>query len=565
MDMRVESFVLSAVLLAGGCYTGIDGRASGLSGASDGSLTAGDSSGGDGTDGDSDSDDPIPEDYEPSPVALRRLLSTQYEASIRLLLGDAAAEVADPPADAAINGFTSVGAAQLALGSAEVDRYEASARNVAAAAVADGAHLDYLACTPTGPADDACMGEFVERFGRLAFRRSLDADEQGRYTAVGLTTAGDLDSFDAGVESALAAFLQSPLFLYQVETGEADPDQDGQRRLRGTELATRVSFFLTGTTPDGALLDAAEAGSLDDGAGLREAATALLQRDEARGALSSFSEELFKLHELEGIPKDTAAFPTFDPALAEAMREETRLLIEHVAFDGGDFSEVFDADYTFVNDVLAAHYGIPGEFGPEFVQVTLPADQGRGGILGHAGVLSVLAHVSSTSPTLRGKFVRENLLCQTIPAPPPGISTELPVGDGTETLRERLEVHMTDPSCAGCHALMDPIGFALEAYDGIGAFRTMDNNKPIDDTADLDGVTVAGAAQLGAALRDKEATHDCLVRNLYRHATGHIETESELEALEAVTATYVDSGHDMTQALVEIVTSPAFRVVGDPL
>ncbi len=561
--MRVESFILGAALLAGGCYTGVDDSLAGLSGASDSGPTAGDSSGGDG-DG-SDSDDPIPADYEPAPVSLRRLLSSQYASSVRLLLGDVAAEAADPPADASINGFTSVGAAQLALGSAEVDRYEASARDIAAAAVGEGAHLDYMSCTPTGPTDEACMGEFVERFGRLAFRRSLDADERGRYTAVGLTTAGDFDSFDAGVESALGALLQSPLFLYQVETGEEDPDQSTQRRLRGTELATRVSFFLTGATPDGALLDAAESGSLDDGAGLREAATALLEREAARGALANFSEELFKLHELEGIPKDAVAYPSFDPALAEAMREETRLLVEHVAFEGGDFSELFDADYTFVNDVLAAHYGIPGEFGAEFVQVQLPDDQRRAGIMGHAGVLSVLAHVSSTSPTLRGKFVRENLLCQTIPAPPPGVSTELPVGDGTETLRERLEVHMIEPSCAGCHTLMDPIGFALEAYDGIGAFRTMDNGKPIDDTADLDGVTVAGAAELGTALRDKVATHDCLIRNLYRHATGHIETPSELEVLESITAAYVDSGHDMRQALVEIVASPAFRVVGEPL
>ena len=243
------------------------------------------------------------------------------------------------------------------------------------------------------------------------------------------------------------------------------------------------------------------------------------------------------------------------------MREETRRFIQHVAFEGGDFSELFDADYTFVNDVLAAHYGIAGTFGPEFVQVPLPPEQKRGGVLGHASVLSVLANVSSTSPTHRGKFVRETLLCSTIPAPPPGVSTDLPVGDGTETLRERLEVHMTDPSCAGCHVLMDPIGFALESYDGVGAFRTTDNAKPVDDASELDGVAIAGAAQLGSALADNESSHACLIRNLYRHATGHIETGSELDILEGVTAAYVDSGYDLSTALVDIVASPAFRVV----
>lgn len=562
--MQTRSLLLSAAaLFASGCYTGSEVSGTGaLSGASDGmTATAGE---GGTDDAGSDSDDPVPGDYDPSPVALRRLVGSQYVASVRLLLGDTAAEAAAPPPDAALNGFTAVGAAQLALGSSEVDRYEASARDIAAAAVSGGAHLSYVDCTPTGPADDACMREFVQRFGRLAFRRSLDTDELDRYTAVGLTTAGDFDDFNAGLESTLAALLQSPLFLYQVETGEADPE-DGQRRLRGTEMATRVSFFLTGATPDGALLDAAEAGELDNNDDLRESAFALLEREEARGALGTFSDELFKLHELEGLPKDATAFPTYDVELAEAMHEETRLFIEHVAFEGGDFSEVFDADYTFVNDVLAAHYGIPGDFDDTFVQVTLPPEQKRGGILGHASVLSVLAHVSSTSPTHRGKFVRETLLCTTIPAPPPGVSTDLPVGDGTETLRERLEVHMTDGSCAGCHVLMDPIGFALESYDGVGAFRTQDNSKPIDDTSELDGVPVSGAAQVGSALRANEAAHACLVRNLYRHGTGHIENDSERDALENVTTAYIDSGYDLQTALVEIVSSPAFRVVGEPL
>ncbi|MGH1347049.1 MAG: DUF1592 domain-containing protein [Nannocystales bacterium] len=561
--MQIRSLLLgAAALFASGCYTGVDVSGTGVpSGGSDSFTTT---AGGDGT-GDSDSDDPVPDDYEPSPVALRRLVGSQYEASVRLLLGDEAAEAANPPADAAINGFTAVGAAQLALGSAEIDRYEASARDIAAAARTANAHQAYMDCEPIGPADDACMGEFVARFGRLAFRRSLDPDELDRYNAVGLTTAGDFDDFDAGIESTLAAMLQSPLFLYQVESGEATADADGQRRLRGTELATRVSFFLTGATPDAALLDAAEAGELDDNDGLRASAFALLEREEARGALGTFTEELLKLHELDGLPKDAVAFPTYDAELAEAMHEETRRFIEHVGFEGGDFSEMFDADYTFVNDVLAAHYGIPGEFGEEFVQVTLPPDQKRGGILGHASVMSVLAHVSSSSPTHRGKFVRETLLCTTIPAPPPGVSTDLPVGDGTETLRERLEVHMTDASCAGCHVLMDPIGFALESYDGVGAFRTLDNSKPIDDASELDGTPVSGAAEVGAVLRENEAAHACLVRNLYRHATGHIESDSELDALRDVTTAYIDSGYDLPTALVEIVGSPAFRLVGEPL
>ncbi|MEM6292064.1 MAG: DUF1592 domain-containing protein [Myxococcota bacterium] len=566
MAMRFQwlKWACASVLLAG-CYEGIQDGA-GASGLSGGGLDDGGSSDGS-EDTDGDDGGMVPGDYEPAPVSLRRLLASQYVESIRLLLGDAAAAVANPPDDAALNGFTAIGASQLALGSAEVDRYETSARDIAAAAVAEGTVVGaYVTCTPTAPTDDACMRTFIGNFGRFAFRHTLEPDELSRYTNVALTAAGDQQDFYAGVEAGIAAMLQSPLFLYQVETGEPDPDTPSQRRLVGTELATRVSFFLTGATPDVTMLDAAENGFLDEPGGVRAAAEALLERNEARIALRGFSDELLRLRDLDGLPKDAATFPTYDTELAAAMREETRRLIEHVAFDlDGDFSEVFDANYTFVNDVLAAHYGIPGEFGSEFVQVTLPAEQRRGGILGHAGMLSVLAHVSSTSPTLRGKYIRETLMCQTIPAPPPGVVTDLPVGDGTETMRERLQIHMTDPSCSGCHLLMDPIGFALESYDGVGAYRTLDNGKPIDDSADLDGVPVAGALELGAALRDSNAAHACLIRNLYRHATGHVETESELDALASVSDAYAASGHNLKAALIEIAASPAFRVVGEPL
>lgn len=554
--MRSIAWLATFTWLAVGCNGGSaeDMGLSGLSGQGGGEETDGD------TDGEGeDTDDGLPASYEPGPVALRRLLAPQYVESIRLLLGDEAADAADPPPDAALNGFTAIGATQLALGSAEIDRYEVSARDVAAAAMNAGGNAHaYITCTPTGISDAACMETFVRNFGRFAFRHALDEEEVGRYAAVGLTSATELSDFHAGVEATIAAMLQSPLFLYQVELGEPDPDNPALRRLRGTELATRISFFLTGATPDASMLDAAESGFLDDEAGVRSAATALIDRVQARVAVEAFSTELLHLNGLSE--------RSFDPALETAMHEETRRLIDHVAFEvDGDFSEIFDADYTFVNDVLAAHYGIEGTFGSEFVQVALPPEQRRGGILGHAGVLAVHSHVGSTSPTLRGKFVRETLMCQSIPAPPPGVSTDLPVGDGTETMRERLEIHMTEPSCAGCHALMDPIGFALEAYDEQGVFRELDNGKPVNDVVDFEGAQIAGSQQLGNALRDDPNVATCLLRNLYRHATGHIETQSELDELEAVAEAFEDDGRNLKRALVEIVANPAFRVVGEPL
>ena len=567
--MRATSwrgFVAIAFVATTGCYSGLD--TSRVSGSADDDGIASNTEGMSETEGDSnDSDDAVPEDYEPGPVSLRLLLPHQHRETIRGLLGDAAADIADPPDVSALNGFSSIGAAQLALGDAEIDRLEGSARDVAETAMADADNIAALqGCEPTGTTDADCHAQFVERFGRLAFRRPLEDIEIEQYTNVAQTAATEFGAFEAGTEAVIGAMLQSPFFLYQVEVGEPDPENEERRRLTGYEMATRMAFFITGRGPDEELLDLAEAGDLDNSAGVRDAASDLVQRTEARVALGNFLNELLRLRELEaGVAKDPVAYPTYDTALAADMREETLRLIEHIAWEeDGDFRAIFDADFTFVNDRLAAHYGITGTFGADFVRAELPAEQKRGGILGHASLLSVLAHVSSTSPTLRGKFVRETLLCTTIPAPPPDVATDLPQGEST-TMRERLEGHMEDPSCRGCHAMMDPIGFGLESYDGIGLFRTEDNGFDINDASEVDGIEFSGARELGAALKDNPDTTSCLVRNLYRHAAGHLETDSEVDELERVGQAFADGGYRISDALVELVSSPTFRVVGEPL
>jgi len=545
-------------LLLGGCYTGYD---------QDNSLSGGGPGDGiDDADGDDDGgDDGAPEGYEPAPVSLRLLLASQYTNTITDVLGVEAATMASPPADTALNGFTSIGAAQLALGDAAIDTYEESARAVAQLAMTDAVRIDGLVgCQPTGPTDSACFTSFVTAFGRRMFRRPLADDEVAQWVAVGTTAASDGASFDAGVQAILSGMLQSPFFLYQVEVGEPDPDNDDARRLTAYEMATRMSFFLLGTAPSPALLDAAEAGDLDNAAGIRLAAADLLTEPRATAAVQGFVSELYQINALATLPKDAEAFPTYDSELAAAMAGETAAFVDHIWRNGGDFRELFNADYTFVNDVMAAHYGIPGEFGATFVKVTLPAEQRRGGILGHASVLSLLAHVTGTSPTLRGRFVRQTLLCQNIPPPPPEVVTDLPPSEGS-TMRDRLEIHMSDPSCSACHAMMDPIGFGLESYDGIGAYRTLDNGFPINDVSELDGTTFAGAAELGTLMADAPTAMPCLIRSLYRHGTGHIETADEFGEVSLVADTFADGGFQLADGLADLVASPAFRFVGSPL
>jgi len=570
---------LVLLALAGGCYSGADasedsspsaGPAGGPQG-DDGVPTGGSDGGSLGDDsGDDDSGGPGVE-YEPAPARLRLLLARQYTNAIRDLLGEPAAAAVTPPVDTALNGFEAIAAAQVALGDSSVELYEKSGRAAAAAAMQDPARIAaYRGCEPTGPDDADCHRAFVTNFGRLAWRRPLTTEEIDLYTDVAREGALQLGDFDAGTANAIATFLQSPYFLYQVEVGEPDPNDPAQRTLTSLEAATRLSFFLLDTTPTAEILTIAENGGLATPDDVRAIAEVMVETPGARLALGNFYAEVLRLRSLESLAKDPTTYPQFSPALGAAMRQETLALIDDIAFTvDGDFRDILDAPYTFVNGPLAALYGLiadPNQLGENWQRFDLPAETKRGGILGQAAFLAAYAHVSSTSPTLRGKFVRELLMCQGMPAPPPDVVTELPTGEAYKTMRERLAQHMTDPACSGCHVLMDPIGLGLENYDGIGVFRTVENGVVLDTSEQVDdlGGEFDGARQLGALLKDSDLVTRCFVRNLFRHATGHLELWSESPALADIDAAFADAGFRMKDLLVELTASQAFLRVGTP-
>lgn len=496
---------------------------------------------------------------------LRILLGRQYVAAVGDLLGPQAAQVASVRADVALNGFDAIGAAQIALTSQDIDIYEQSAGAVAAAALATPGALDaYRSCVPQEPGDLECMRSFTAAFGSLAWRRTLDESELTRWSEVGVTAALDFGEFDKGVEFVIAGMLQSPNFLYQVEIGEPDLDNPTLRRLTGPEVATRMSFFLLDTTPSRELLDAAAAGELDTVEGVRAWAESMVLDPRARFAFDNFFEEVLYLRKLDETAKDVGTYPGWSPYLADSMRVETIALVDDVIWiEDGDYRDILTADYTFVNEALASHYGIAYPGGTGFQKVTLPPGEKRGGIFGHASLLSLLAHVSSTSPTLRGKFVQERMMCTSIPPPPPGVVTDLPSGAEYKTMRERLAGHQDQELCASCHSIMDPPGLGLENYDGVGRFRTMENGVVIDTKSDLDGEPFDGAAELGGLLRERSKFSLCTILNLYRHATGHVEQPGEIDRLIAVDESFIAAEYRFKSALVELVASKAFRFVGE--
>jgi hypothetical protein len=523
---------------------------------------------GGGKEGDSGDDEGEEVDAGPTtelaPLRMRRLLDRQYVNSVRALFGEEVASVAAPPENLISHGFEAIGAAEVKLPALAVKRYEESARAIGEQAILDlGVLAPYMECEPSGPDDAACMTQFVERFGRRALRRPLEAEEVERYVALGVATAGDFASFYAGVSHVISAALQSPSFLYQIEVGEPDPDDPARLRLTGYEMATRLSFFLLDTTPSDELLDMAESGALADAEGVRAAAEEMLGEDAARGALAAYYEERFKLRSLVGLSKDPETYPTFNAELAAAMRQEALELLEHIVWEEDvDYRELFTARYAFVNADLAELYGLEPPEDPEaFERRELPADGGRMGVLGQAGFLALHAHPRLTSPTRRGRFVLERLLCTDVPPPPPDVNPLLPEDPGRpETMRDKLSRHMEDEACAGCHKLMDPVGLGLEHFDGIGAFRPDDRGMPLDvsgeiaDVGPFDGL--AGLAELLVSLPSLDT---CWVRNLYRHATAHVEGGYELPLIEELSGSFAQSGHRVRQLLIDLVASPGFR------
>ncbi len=502
--------------------------------------------------------------FEPPAPTMRRLLARQYLNAIGDLLGPEAKAAASAPADNPINGFDMIGAAQLNIGDVAVVDYEKSARAAASAALEGTRIEDYLTCTPTGPMDEACLDTFVKSLGRLAFRHTLSDDEAADIVAVGLQAGEAYDSFDSALQYAIATTLQSPSFVYQVEVGEALGKDPKVRKLSANELATRMSFFLTDSTPDTALLDLAESGALDSDEGLRAAAESLVAKPETALAIGAMYDEILGLRALATISKSTELFPEYSPTLAASMRQETLQLLNDVVFTkDADFGELFTANRTFVDAELAALYGVAAPPAGEWQEVTFPEDQPRAGFFGQAAFLSTQAHIELTSPTLRGKFVRERLLCQSINPPPNDVVTEFPDDEGLKTMRERLEVHQENPSCAGCHSLTDPIGLAFENFDAIGRYRETENDVTIDPSGELDE---SGAFADGSDLAELLVEHpdftECLVRNVYRASLGHVETDGEEVVVDHLVSGFDDDGRRLRAFLVELVVSDAFRFVG---
>ncbi|MET0286059.1 MAG: DUF1592 domain-containing protein [Polyangiales bacterium] len=491
---------------------------------------------------------------DPGRVTLHRLNRVEYNNTVRDLLGTSLRPADDFPADDRGSGFDNV-ADVLSLSPLHLDMYQRSAEQLVNSTLSGSERKRLVGCTTV---DAACAESSLRTFARKAWRRPItDAELAKLKTVVELArTSGD--SVEVGLALALQAVLISPHFVFRVEL---DQNQD-VHALTAHELATRLSYFLWSTTPDDTLAKLADDGTLTQPTVLKAQVERMLKDAKAKALVDNFAGQWLYTRKIDEVQPDRAAFPAFDDALRSAMKRETELLFEEIAFRGLPANELLTANFTFLNDRLAKHYGLPAVGSTEPKRVQLSGDQ-RAGFLAHGGILTVTSHPTQTSPVLRGKWVLNELLCQDIPPPPVGVDTKVPTETTGGTLRERLEKHRDSPQCASCHKLMDPIGFGLESYDAVGGFRTMDGAYPVDSSGALpDGSEFSGAKQLAALIAEDPRFARCMAQKLYTYALGRAPNLASKVSMDGDTLTaLVDrfgESFDFAALITDIVTSEPF-------
>jgi Protein of unknown function (DUF1592)/Protein of unknown function (DUF1588)/Protein of unknown function (DUF1587)/Protein of unknown function (DUF1595)/Protein of unknown function (DUF1585)/Ca-dependent carbohydrate-binding module xylan-binding len=438
-----------------------------------------------------------------------------------------------------------------------VDYVEAVGPN--GATVSDTSKRDrILICDPaTG---EACLRDILRAFVRRAWRRTPTDDELARLVLLAGTATAEGDDAVAGLKLALRGALVSPHFLFRVELDEAAGAR-APHPLSGFELASRLSYFLWSSMPDDGLLAAAEEGRLGTAAEVRAQAARMLADPRAEALVGNFAGQWLFTRALGDHVPDYATYPMYDAQLAASMRAETERFFRAFLFEDVPLDQLLTADFTYANDRLAAHYGLPKPGTTELVRVSL-AGTPRRGLLTQGSILTVTSHPRRTSPVKRGKWLLDQILCEPPPPPPPGVEG-LPdeMGPITGSVRERFEQHRRNEICAACHASIDPLGFALESFDGIGAWRTTDGGYAVDASGQLpDGRTFDGAAQLGELLADDPRVYRCMVEKLYTYALGRRpDTRDARVHIDELADELSASGHQLRELVMSVVTHPSFR------
>jgi len=511
-----------------------------------------------------------PEPESPGTEPRVRLVTTdQYLNSLHYIFGQGIELQVEFPPFERTEGLLGNSAAIAGISSSQIEQFQGAAASVARQVV-DSAHREFLVpCEPAvaDSADNACAAEFLSNTGRLLHRRPLEDAELALFVDSAASAANTLGDFYAGLEVALEAMLLSPDVLFIVDRTEPDPDNAGRLRLDAYSLASRLSYFLWNAGPDTDLLDAAASGELQTEDGRTRAVERMLASPRLVVGIRAFFDDMFRFDRFRSVVKDPAIYPQYENATAVAAREQTlRTVIQHLLVENKDYRDLFTTRSTFMTPDLAILYEIPTS--PGWTPYTLPEDSQRAGLLTQISFLSLHAHPGRGSPTLRGKALREILLCQDVPRPPPNVDFSIVNNPNSHypTQRDRVLAHIENPSCAGCHRIMDPIGLGLENFDGSGSFRATESGVQIDASGTLDGVDFEDAIGLGRALHDNPALPKCLAQRLFQYSVGGptAADNRHRDFLNYVTDEFAAAEFRLHDLLRTIVLSDAFSRIEEP-
>lgn len=499
-----------------------------------------------------------PNEAGAGPVMVRKLTEDQYRRSIADIFGPGIKVVGRFEPDLRVEGLLAVGTSAVSVTPGGFEQYEAIARGIAGQVTGEAHRAELVGCAP-GASDRngaKCAASFIRRVGLRLYRRPLSAQEVNGLTSVTLAAARELGTFDAGLSATLAGMLASPDFLFRIDRAARSGET-----VDSWAKASRLSFLLWDTTPDKDLLDAAANGALDTPQGLSRQVDRMIASPRFSEGVRAFFTDMLQLGDIDNLSKDVLIFPAYSTSVAEAMREQTLRTITYLLVDQDrDYRDLFTARQIAMNRLLGPVYDIPvakqGWYIHEF-----PAGDPRTGLLTHASLLALHAHPGRTSPTLRGKALREILLCEKVPSPPANVNFAVvqDVNNPTlKTTRARLLAHLDDESCSTCHKITDPLGLGLEQFDGVGQFRTRENGEPIDVTGTFEASGYDGAAQLGKLFAGSSQANSCLVRTAWKYAHGREPYGADASDLAALGETFAQQGHRMKALFRALALDPDF-------
>ncbi len=499
-----------------------------------------------------------------APAGFRQLSEAQYRNIVADVFGPdiqiAGAFAPIPRTD----GLMAVGSGRVAVTPSAFERYEKLARFVAAQVVNADNRPMLVPCAPAqGAVDEACARAFYAKTGRLLYRRPLTDAERDHLVAL-TSQVAKAGTFDDGLAAGVSAMLVAPDFLLIGDVIETD--KSGAQRMTDYSKASRLSFFLWNAGPDDALLTAAEKGELASHAGLTKQAERMLQSPRVEAGVRALFSDMLMLEGAATLQKDPVIYPAFGMAASFDASEQTlRTIVDLMLTRDGNYRDLFTTRQTFLTRTLGVIYEVPVQKSLGWVPYTFPENDPHVGIQSYASLLALNSHPGRSSVTLRGKAVRELLLCQKVPDPPANVDFTL-VSDSAnpdfKTARQRVSAHSSDPSCAGCHKLMDPIGLSLENFDGAGQFRTVENGVTIDPSGELDGVAFQNPIQLGKALHDNTSATQCVVSRAFAYAAGRAPARDERQYVDYLHKRFADNGYRLKELLKDIATSDGLYAVG---